>query len=81
LDARLLAEVWLAMTRGQEALLIDAPDTANPPRQFATPKKSQEKFDAVSLPVIYANPEEIAAHEAYLDLLDEAAGGVCVWRR
>jgi len=79
LDARLLAEVWLAMTRGQEALLIDTPPDPAPPRQ-AGQIVAREKIDASNLPVIAATPEEIAAHEAFLDVLDKAAGGACVWR-
>jgi len=76
LDARLLAEVWLAMTRGQEALLIDEVPESSQPRQ----RVKLEKIDASSLPVIVANAEEVAAHEEYLKLLDQAAGGACVWR-
>jgi len=76
LDARLLAEVWLAMTRGQEALLIDEAPESSQPRQMV----KLEKIDASSLPVIHASAEEIAAHEAFLDMLDKTSGGACVWR-
>jgi len=76
LDARLLAEVWLAMTRGQEALLIDEAPESSQPRQVV----KLEKIDASSLPVIYANAEETAAHEEFLKLLDKSSGGACVWR-
>jgi len=76
LDARLLAEVWLAMTRGQEALLIDEPPESRQARQSV----KLEKIDAANLPVIYASAAEVAAHEAYLDRLDQAAGRACVWR-
>jgi len=37
-------------------------------------------FDASVLQVLPASPQELAAHEAYLDGLDKAAGG-SVWRR
>jgi len=80
LDARLLAEVWLAMTRGQEALLIDDPQPAEPAR-VAVAAAPLKKVDASALPIIYANAEEIAAHEEFLNLLDKTSGGACVWRK
>lgn len=76
LDSELLAEVWLAMTRGQDALRIDfeAVDAANGNGPVL------EKFDASALPVIVAAAQELEAHEAYLKVLDKAAGKPCVWR-
>lgn len=76
LDSELLAEVWLAMTRGQDALIMDfgardSQDSSGMPLQL---------FDASVLKVVPANPEELAAHEAYLDGLEKAAGEPCVWR-
>lgn len=76
LDSQLLAEVWLAMTRGQEALLIDADD--------ATPTAGAnvllDAFDASVLPVLKPTTEELAEHETYLQSLDKAAGAA-VWRK
>jgi len=77
LDARLLAEVWLAMTRGQDTLLVDAPDTS----ANGTSNADLDRFDASVLPVWRASDEELAAHEAWLDVLDKAVKGRCVWRR
>jgi len=77
LDSELLAEVWLAMTRGQDALLMDFEQTGSTPGVLGV---RTEKFDASSLPVIRASAEELAEHEAYLDALDKAAGKRCVWR-
>lgn len=78
LDSQLLAEVWLSMTRGQDALLMDfdVSDAVNGDAAFI-----RQDFDAASLPVLRASAEELAAHEAYLVDLDRAAGGACVWRR
>lgn len=76
LDSRLLAEVWLAMTRGQDALLIDADDAG----QGAGAGMVLGAFDASVLPVVTASPEELAEHAAYLEALDKAVGGACVWR-
>ncbi|OWT58304.1 DNA polymerase III subunit epsilon [Candidimonas nitroreducens] len=77
LDSELLAEVWLAMTRGQDALLMDFEQTGSTPGVQGV---RTEKFDASSLPVIRASAEELTEHEAYLDALDKAAGKPCVWR-
>ena len=74
LDARLLAEVYLAMTRGQESLVID--DGA-PAAAVAT----AVCFDASRLIVLKASDEELAAHEQALDRLDKTSGGKTVWRR
>jgi len=76
LDSQLLAEVWLAMTRGQDALLIDVDDAA----QGAGGGVVLGAFDASVLPVVTASPEELAEHAAYLEALDKAVGGACVWR-
>ena len=76
LDSELLAEVWLAMTRGQESLVIDAGDE---------PRGNTEiqlvEIDVSSLPVLLADPAELSEHESYLAALDKAAKQPCVWRR
>jgi DNA polymerase III subunit epsilon len=76
LDSQLLAEVWLAMTRGQEALLIDTDD--------ATPTAGAivllDALDASVLPVLKPTAEELAEHETYLQSLDKAASAA-VWRK
>lgn len=76
LDAALLAEVYLAMTRGQESLsmeiTIEQPETN---ASFAT--AAAMVSEVLVLP---ASPEEVAAHEAFLDGLDKAVKGQCVWR-
>ena len=74
LDARLLAEVYLAMTRGQESLVMDL---ETPAEQAAV----AASIDASKLVVLRATAEELGVHEKYLDgLAKEAAGGV-VWRK
>ncbi|OZI29646.1 DNA polymerase III subunit epsilon [Bordetella genomosp. 7] len=76
LDSQLLAEVWLAMTRGQDALLIDVDDTA----QAGGAGLALGAFDGSVLPVVYATDAELAEHDEYLSALDKAAGGTSVWR-
>jgi DNA polymerase III subunit epsilon len=75
LDARLLAEVYLAMTRGQESLVMEL----DAPAQAALARATN--VDTSKLVVLRASAEEAAAHEAYLDTLDKASGGTTVWRR
>lgn len=76
LDSELLAEVWLAMTRGQDALIMDFDDQVSNVSQGS----SHEAFDVSRLRVVAASPDETQAHEQYLDDLDKAAGKPCVWR-
>lgn len=78
LDARLLAEVFLAMTGGQAELGLAA-ETAG----TAAGRKRRRKINRKDLELVVqrATAEELAAHEAALDRLEKAAGGVCLWRR
>jgi DNA polymerase-3 subunit epsilon len=78
LDARLLGEVWLAMTRGQDALLIDVDESAG---SSGAEGLALGRFDASGLPVIRASAEELAEHEAYLAALDKSVSGACLWRQ
>ena len=76
LDAELLADVYINMTRGQEALLVDvADDSAGQVGQAERLNLGQ-----FSLPVLTANEQELAAHEDVLAQMDKASGGKTVWR-
>ena len=76
LDARLLAEVYLALTRGQESLVmeLEAPGVA---------AVAAARVDASKLKVLRASAEEAAAHEKVLDAIDKAAKdrGGSLWRK
>ncbi|MEX2197705.1 MAG: DNA polymerase III subunit epsilon [Burkholderiales bacterium] len=74
LDARLLAEVYLAMTRGQESLAMDLETAAETAAITA-------RIDASGLAVLRATEEELRAHDAYLDGMAKEAGGKVLWRR
>jgi DNA polymerase-3 subunit epsilon len=74
LDAGLLAEVYIRMTRGQNSLVIDATD-GNGGIVLA-----DIDFSAFVLPVLRASDEETMAHEALLADLDKASGGRVLWR-
>jgi DNA polymerase III subunit epsilon len=75
LDAGLLAEVYIRMTRGQDSLVIDANESARGDVVIAA-----IDFSQFELPVIAANESEIAAHEVVLAELDKASGGKTAWR-
>lgn len=75
LDAALLAEVYIRLTRGQDSLVIDAGDA----------QRSEFALDAVdlsayALPVLAASDAEQAAHEAVLADIDKASGGKLRWK-
>lgn len=73
LDAQLLAEVYLAMTRGQESLI----DVFEQPLDLGG-EQALARAERKPLRVLRASPEELAAHESVLDGI--AAKGPCVWR-
>jgi DNA polymerase III subunit epsilon len=73
LDAQLLAEVYLAMTRGQESLLMDVDSGQS---TAAGVKVARGRRDLVVVP---AAGDELAAHESYLAELEKASGGRCIW--
>jgi len=75
-DARLLAECYLAMTRGQDSLMMDLEAPATTPGAAAS-----LALDVSRLVVWHASPEELAAHEQYLDAMEGDAKGPSVWRR
>ncbi|CAH2907092.1 MAG: DNA polymerase III epsilon subunit (EC [uncultured Paraburkholderia sp.] len=77
LDSELLAEVYLAMTRGQESLVIDMLGESHAGGEANAPRVALESLDLV---VIAASDEELAAHQAVLDGLDKAVKGTSVWR-
>ncbi len=79
LDAGLLAEVYIRMTRGQDSLVIDAGAAAS----SAGPAVAEAAADFRGLELIAVTPtwEELAAHEAVLADLDKASGGQTVWKR
>ena len=74
LDADLLAEVYLAMTRGQNSLIIESETVSTEVRVPAFNRGE------LKLTVVRASAEEIAAHEAQLVEIDKASGGA-LWRR
>jgi DNA polymerase-3 subunit epsilon len=79
LDARILAEVYLAMTGGQAKFtLSEESDTARSRARHAAPLRLAE---GVRIAVVRPSEEELAAHEHVLALLDKASRGNTVWRK
>jgi DNA polymerase-3 subunit epsilon len=76
LDARLLAECYLAMTRGQESLVMELETPG-----AAAAALAALNVDVSRLRVTRPSAEELAAHEAYLDRMEKDAKGPSLWRR
>jgi len=76
LDAELLADVYINLTRGQDALLMDAIPAAN-----AAAHTNHLDLRSFVLPVLEANAQEMAAHEDVLAQIDKASGGKTTWRK
>lgn len=74
LDAELLADVYINLTRGQDALLIDAGSTEADGLNIV-----QIDLSAISLNVLPANDQELTAHDDVLKQIDKASGGKTVW--
>lgn len=72
LDAELLAEVYLAMTRGQESLAMDLDEPAVAAQHFVPGSRPV-------LRVIRATDDEISAHQRVLDEIDRESKGKCLW--
>jgi DNA polymerase III subunit epsilon len=79
MDAELLAEVYINMTRGQDALLIEAEDEAGHEAQGALDVAAID-LRSFDLPVIQPTPEEAEAFAQALQDLDKAAGGKSLWK-
>jgi DNA polymerase-3 subunit epsilon len=76
LDSELLAEVYLAMTRGQESLLGEPADDLP-----GTPIAVFEDGVRVKIRVLEASDEELAAHAQQLADIDKASKGKCLWNQ
>ena len=72
LDVRLLAQVYLKMTRGQTSLRMASGESS---RRLDSPQS------ATDAPPLLADAAELAAHAAYLDAMEKAEKIVPLWRR
>lgn len=76
LDTELLAEVYFALTRGQESLLGD--DHAPRTRQPAVLNTDASR---PRLRVLQPSEEELAGHAQQLADIDKASKGACLWKK
>jgi DNA polymerase III subunit epsilon len=76
LDAELLADVFINLTRGQDVLLMDD-SSANEAAGNGAPLMDLRVFN---LPVLSASEQELAAHETVLKQIDKDSKGKTVWR-
>lgn len=80
IDSELLANVYLAMTGGQTALLLDEDESDARGESSATADGGdviRPAAQVIDLPIVRANPQEIAAHDAMLEKIRKS--GACVW--
>ncbi|GAA4014479.1 DNA polymerase III subunit epsilon [Actimicrobium antarcticum] len=76
LDAELLAEVYLAMTRGQNSLSMDLGDDDD----AQNPDVELELVPLAEIILLPASDDELAEHEAALNSLDKEMRGTSLWR-
>lgn len=76
LDSELLADVYINMTRGQDALLME---TAG--EEVAGAAMESVDLRGFDLPVLAANPQELEAHTGVIAQIDKATGGKAIWSR
>ena len=78
LDAQILMDVYLAMTREQASLSLDTEETPG-----GGVSASHRRLDKQRPPLkmIMPDPEELQAHERRLDAIERESGGQCLWRQ
>jgi DNA polymerase-3 subunit epsilon len=76
LDARILADVYLAMTGGQGALTLHAQAEEGGGGRAARARRRT----VVEIPVVRATAEELEIHERALDAVAKASKGKCLFR-
>ncbi len=79
LDAEILADVYLAMTRQQSSIFVQEAADATAARHHEV--RRSPPSNRPPLPIIRADAGECAEHACYLEMLDKSSGGACVWRR
>ncbi len=77
LDARILVDVYLAMSGGQAAFSLDADPAAAADSRAAAERRQR---GAVHIPVILANAQELVAHEAALKVIERASNAPALFR-
>lgn len=76
LDSEILAQVYLAMTSGQDSLFVDQ-STSSIEQVIEEVTHLQQQ---IKTPVIHADTAELSAHDAIITALDKTEGG-SVWQQ
>ena len=76
LDAELLADVYINLTRGQDALLISDESQED----AGGVKMAPIDLSSITLQVLRASDAELAEHDATLAQIDKASGGKTIWK-
>lgn len=76
LDAELLADVYIAMTRGQFGLSMDFAEDTD---ENEVTEVQIQAIDTAELRIVYANEQESEAHIAYLQDLEKSSGAPSIW--
>ena len=77
LDAELLADVYISLTRGQESLMMETglgDDSQGPGAVLVD-------LSGIQLPVLRASAHELEAHAAMLQVIDKASGDKTIWKK
>jgi DNA polymerase-3 subunit epsilon len=75
LDAELLADVYINMTRGQETLVMDVGSN-----ELNTVDVSTADLRGLTPPVLLASEQDNLAHEQVLNEIDKSSTGKTFWR-
>ncbi len=78
IDANLLAEVYIRLTRGQDSLVMDMTEESR--GRGLDDLGGPIDLGSFVLPVIVASETELGAHERVLGEIDKASGGKTIWR-
>ncbi len=79
LDSEILADVYLAMTGGQISLSLDDSQGGDDQGVQSGGGIIRLSADRARLTVVRASVEEVAAHQARLEIIDKKSGGSCHW--
>lgn len=74
LDAEILADVYLLLSGGQDALALDA--NADSPGGVGKIRRIERDGSGFALPVVRADDAELGEHKSYMEKLEKSAGKV-----
>ena len=81
LDSEILADVYRAMTGGQKKLSLGSESDEEEGGAETVTAIRRLAADRPPLKVVRASEQELAAHAEYVEAIDKASGGGCLWSR